>query len=91
MTQQELGDKAGITFQQIHKYEAGTNRIDASRMWDIAAALDVPETFFFEGLEAYLNDRLRYSPIAEPSPAKARRPNVGRRLNDPGMAASPVA
>ncbi len=60
MTQQQLGDKVGITFQQIHKYETGTNRISASRMWGIAAALDVPVTFFFDGLEAYLNDQLWY-------------------------------
>ena len=60
MTQQQLGDKVGVKFQQIHKYETGTNRINASRMWGIAAALDVPVTFFFDGLEAYLNDQLWY-------------------------------
>ncbi len=60
MTQQQLGDKVGITLQQIHKYETGANRISASRMWGIAAALDVPVTFFFDGLEAYLNDQLWY-------------------------------
>ncbi len=51
MTQQQLGDKVGIKFQQIQKYEAGTNRISASRMWDIAAAMEVPVSFFFEGLD----------------------------------------
>ncbi len=56
MTQQQLGDKVGITFQKIHKYEAGTNRICASRMWDIAAALRVPVSFFFEGLEGQVAD-----------------------------------
>ena len=60
MTQQQLGDKIGIKVQQIHKYETGAIRICASRMLDIAAALVVPEPFFFEGLEAYLNDRLWY-------------------------------
>lgn len=50
MTQQQLGDKVGIKFQQIQKYETGTNRVSASRLWDIAAALDVPVSFFFEGL-----------------------------------------
>jgi len=60
MTQQQLGDKVGITFQQIHKYETGANRISASRMWGIAAALEVPVTFFFDGLEAYLTDQLWY-------------------------------
>ena len=50
MTQQQLGNKVGIKFQQIQKYETGTNRISASRLWDIAAALDVQVSFFFEGL-----------------------------------------
>ena len=51
MTQQQLGEKVGIKFQQIQKYETGMNRISASRLWDIARALDVPISFFFEGLE----------------------------------------
>jgi transcriptional regulator with XRE-family HTH domain len=50
MTQQQLGNKVGIKFQQIQKYETGTNRVSASRLWDIAAALDVSVSFFFEGL-----------------------------------------
>jgi transcriptional regulator with XRE-family HTH domain len=40
MTQQQLGDSAGIQYQQIQKYEAGKNRISVSRMWDIAAAME---------------------------------------------------
>ncbi|TRD23597.1 helix-turn-helix domain-containing protein [Palleronia caenipelagi] len=51
MTQQQLAEKVGIKFQQIQKYETGMNRISASRLWDIAAALDVPVAFFFEGLD----------------------------------------
>jgi transcriptional regulator with XRE-family HTH domain len=42
----------GIKFQQIQKYETGMNRVSASRLWDIANVLDVPVSFFFEGLEA---------------------------------------
>jgi transcriptional regulator with XRE-family HTH domain len=53
MTQQQLGNKVGIKFQQIQKYETGTNRVSASRLWDIAHALDVPVSFFFEGLEGH--------------------------------------
>ena len=56
MTQQQLGDSVGIKFQQIQKFESGTNRISASRMWDIAAALRVPVSFFFEGLEGQVAD-----------------------------------
>ena len=51
MTQQQLADKVGIKFQQIQKYETGMNRVSASRLWDIADALGVTISFFFEGLE----------------------------------------
>ncbi len=51
MTQQQLGEVVGIKFQQIQKYETGMNRVSASRLWDIAAALEVPINFFFEGLD----------------------------------------
>jgi transcriptional regulator with XRE-family HTH domain len=50
MTQQQLADQVGIKFQQIQKYETGMNRVSASRLWDIAHAVDVPVSFFFEGL-----------------------------------------
>jgi transcriptional regulator with XRE-family HTH domain len=50
MTQQQLAERVGIKFQQIQKYETGMNRISASRLWDISAALGVPVSFFFEGL-----------------------------------------
>lgn len=50
VTQQQLADKVGIKFQQIQKYETGMNRVSASRLWDIAAVLDVPISFFFDGL-----------------------------------------
>lgn len=50
MTQQQLAEKVGIKFQQIQKYETGMNRVSASRLWDVAHALDVPISFFFEGL-----------------------------------------
>ncbi len=50
-TQQQLGEAVGIKFQQIQKYETGMNRVSASRLWDIARVLEVPVSFFFEGLE----------------------------------------
>jgi len=52
MTQQNLAERVGIKFQQIQKYETGANRVSASRLWDIADALDVQISFFFEGLDA---------------------------------------
>lgn len=49
MSQEKLGDSLGITFQQVQKYEKGTNRVGASRLQNIAGILDVPVAFFFEG------------------------------------------
>lgn len=48
MSQEKLGEKMGLTFQQIQKYEKGTNRIGASRLFQLSQILDVPVQFFFE-------------------------------------------
>ena len=48
MSQERLGEKLGLTFQQIQKYEKGANRIGASRLYDIAQVLGVGVEFFFE-------------------------------------------
>jgi transcriptional regulator with XRE-family HTH domain len=47
MSQAELGEKIGVKFQQVQKYELGANRISASRLWEVSKALDVPVSFFF--------------------------------------------
>jgi transcriptional regulator with XRE-family HTH domain len=49
MSQEKLGEGLGLTFQQIQKYEKGTNRIGASRIQQISAILQVPVSFLFEG------------------------------------------
>jgi transcriptional regulator with XRE-family HTH domain len=49
MSQEKLGDALGLTFQQVQKYEKGTNRIGASRLQQISKILQVPVSFFFEG------------------------------------------
>jgi transcriptional regulator with XRE-family HTH domain len=49
MSQGKLGDALGLTFQQVQKYEKGTNRIGASRLQHISQILQVPVAFFFEG------------------------------------------
>lgn len=49
LSQTELGNLLGITFQQIQKYEKGANRVAAGRLQRIAEALDVPITFFYSG------------------------------------------
>ena len=52
MSQEKLGDSLGLTFQQIQKYEKGTNRIGASRLQQISLILQVPVSCFFEGAPA---------------------------------------
>ena len=49
MSQEKLADAIGLTFQQVQKYEKGTNRMGSSRLQQIANVLKVPVTFFFEG------------------------------------------
>jgi DNA-binding XRE family transcriptional regulator len=49
MSQEKLGDALGLTFQQVQKYEKGSNRIGASRLQQISLTLQVPVAFFFEG------------------------------------------
>jgi transcriptional regulator with XRE-family HTH domain len=64
MTQTDLGDALGLTFQQVQKYERGTNRISSSRLCDLTRVLDVSIDYFFEGMP---------SEVAAISPATKRR------------------
>jgi transcriptional regulator with XRE-family HTH domain len=50
LTQQQLAVAVGIRFQQIQKYECGANRISAARLWQLAEALEVPVSYFYDGL-----------------------------------------
>jgi transcriptional regulator with XRE-family HTH domain len=50
MSQEKLGEQLGITFQQVQKYEKGTNRVGASRLYRISQVLGVPVSFFFEDI-----------------------------------------
>ena len=49
MSQTTLAEQVGVTFQQVQKYEKGVNRVGAARLQQIATALDVPVTFFYDG------------------------------------------
>ena len=72
MSQEKLGDALGLTFQQVQKYEKGTNRIGASRLQQIAKVLGVPVSFFFED-----------APRRTPAAGRLRRsagPRLCRRL-----------
>jgi len=50
LTQQQLAEMVGVTYQQAHKYERGINRVSAGRLYQIAEVLNVPITYFYEGL-----------------------------------------
>jgi transcriptional regulator with XRE-family HTH domain len=72
MSQEKLGEALGLTFQQVQKYEKGTNRIGASRLQQISRTLDVPPAFFFEGapsFEAIANSEPGQMGVAEASNA----------------------
>ena len=68
MSQEKLGDALGLTFQQVQKYEKGTNRIGASRLQQISTILQVPVAFFFEGAPDTV-DGVRSTIKDAPSPA----------------------
>jgi transcriptional regulator with XRE-family HTH domain len=50
LTQQDLATACGVRFQQIQKYECAANRMSAARVWQLAAVLEVPVSYFYEGL-----------------------------------------
>lgn len=60
LTQEQLGEKLGLTFQQVQKYEKGVNRISAGRLFEVADVLTVPVTYFFEGI----GEMLGQTPLA---------------------------
>ncbi|MBT5239977.1 MAG: helix-turn-helix transcriptional regulator [Rhodospirillaceae bacterium] len=51
LSQQQMADMIGVTYQQAHKYERGINRISAGRLYEITRVLSVPVSYFFDGLE----------------------------------------
>ena len=70
MSQEKLGDALGLTFQQVQKYEKGTNRIGASRLQQISQILQVPVAFFFEGAPIISSEHAPSPGMHEaPSPA----------------------
>ena len=66
MSQEKLGEALGLTFQQIQKYEKGTNRISASRLFQFAQILGVDIPYFFQGADA---DTALKPQVAAPAPA----------------------
>ncbi len=74
MSQTKVGDAVGLTFQQIQKYERGSNRVGSSRLYEFAKVLDVPVSYFFDEM---------------PSNALAGRPMSGRDRKGFGEAGTP--
>ena len=67
MSQEKLGEALGLTFQQVQKYEKGTNRVGASRIQQIAEILQVPVSFLFEGGPSGIAGANGYSEGSSPS------------------------
>ncbi|RED51502.1 helix-turn-helix domain-containing protein [Aestuariispira insulae] len=57
MSQEKLGEAIGLTFQQVQKYERGTNRVGASRLYDLSRVLDVPIQYFFDDMTQDVADQ----------------------------------
>lgn len=58
LTQEQLGERLGLTFQQVQKYEKGVNRVSAGRLWEMASQLSVPIAYFFEGADEVVSSQL---------------------------------
>lgn len=73
LSQKDLAQICGVTFQQIQKYETAGNRISASRLFELSTALETPISFFFFGLPGYIEENQKSSKSAtrvrEPSKA----------------------
>ncbi len=80
MSQTMLGEAIGLTFQQVQKYEKGTNRISASRLFDLSRLLDVPIQYFFDDMPTAVaasspaqgGGRAKKPPSHEPDPMARR-------------------
>jgi transcriptional regulator with XRE-family HTH domain len=75
VSQQALAGRLGITFQQVQKYERGANRVSASKLYEIARALEAPVSYFFEGLAEPTPDRRR------PRDIEAQEVSIGEFLH----------
>jgi transcriptional regulator with XRE-family HTH domain len=70
LTQQQLAAACGVRFQQIQKYECAANRMSAARLWQLAEVLEVPVSYFYEGLSA---DMPALDSEAEPAEPRDRK------------------
>ena len=79
LSQEKLGEMIGLTFQQVQKYERGSNRVGASRLFDLSRVLDVPMSFFFEDM----ND--------QPPPKPSRKRGASEERSTFAGSAAPIA
>lgn len=89
MSQERLGEALGLTFQQVQKYERGANRIGASRLFDLARALQVPVGFFFDDLPDGVSEGELSAVPAQGDDPMQRRETIELvrafyRIQDPG-------
>lgn len=63
VTQVQLAELLGLTFQQVQKYERGVNRVSASTLWRAAEALSVPVAYFFEGMDSQIDGTVAELPV----------------------------
>jgi transcriptional regulator with XRE-family HTH domain len=90
-SQTELGDQIGVTFQQVQKYEKGANRVGASRLVRIAAALNVPVTAFFKDAAAHpkgVSETSAVELLAAPRALKLLKAFTG--ISDPALQSAVV-
>ena len=71
LTQQQLAGACGVRFQQIQKYECAANRMSAARLWQLSEVLEVPVSYFYEGLSAEIPSQDHNTP--EPPEPMARK------------------
>lgn len=90
MSQEKLADAVGVSFQQIQKYEKGTNRIGTGRLYAIARLLELPLTYFFDGVESGLSANGKASQVTAITQALSTREGVRiaaalSRIEDPAL------
>ncbi len=94
LSQEKLGEAVGITFQQLQKYERGSNRISASRLFNLSQVLGVPVSFFFDDMpgaeDAYVEPQNQTPVDSDECDSMARRETLELvrayyRISDPGV------